>query len=470
LNKKEMFVIGMLVLVCIVASTITIPPTYEKNSELEFKSIGELPEFILMVEPPTVPNSIMRYNIVNRNVTVDYVRSIGNKFGLVGYAEPANPGTLGIASDENGTQSQLMVYINSSSIFYITSNGMEYTPQTNLPNSEDARYTATNYLLNIGLLPADAFFEKVTANKVGIINKSTGLITDEKNISLQVHFSRRINDVPVFGPGAKLKVLVCNNSEISGVFMVWREINPCGNITIESPLQAYTKLKSGKALYEIPSNTTKAQIKEIVLGYWMEPADVLQDLVHVVYLFKGVAYNKFNTSIGNFTCYVPADSSTLFISGDLRPYEAQSQETTWLENCSPFILFFLAYILPTILVAAWFIKKRIKTGKNGTKWCLLGIVPVPVICVLSGITYTLYGYVMTWYQLVAEGEDPHAVKVPKVSPDTWHIWLAIYVPLITIMLFLTVLSAHRIRKLEKNSLGEDQRKKENIDTRKSDHS
>lgn len=178
--------------------------------------------------------------------------------------------------------------------------------QPNLPSDDDAGKIATEFLRNRGLLPEGAVFDRVTADQQITAVKGSDEVITSYNVTLQEVFARKIDNLPVVGPGHKLKVFIGNNSEVIGLFEVWRDIEPYRDVALKTPEAAYDDLVAGNVMVATRAVYGNVTIGDVYLAYWMEPADSRQGYVLPVYVFKGDVTNKAIDGTVPFTGYVRA--------------------------------------------------------------------------------------------------------------------------------------------------------------------
>ncbi len=265
--------------------------------------------FVLETPFPEMEDTFPALIIKTPVITPEYVEDIGKRFGFTCEAGSAGPRKIGMA-DETG---HLMVYEDSGAIWYSIPSKINpvVDSQPNLPSEDMAKKIAEKYLSEKGLLPAGAKLDGVVADKQLTREKGTGKILEEYNVTLQVYSStRKINGVPVVGPGNKLKVYIGDNGEVVGLLKAWKDVEPYMDIRIEAPTTAYNELTAGNGIYITPrmDQVDKVNIKNISLAYWMDPADQTQEYVLPVFVFEGEALDS---KLGNvpFKGYVPATLS-----------------------------------------------------------------------------------------------------------------------------------------------------------------
>ncbi|AKB27132.1 hypothetical protein MSSIT_0413 [Methanosarcina siciliae T4/M] len=260
---------------------------------------------------PSINDTVKIYTIRNSIVTTESVAEIGSKFGFVNCSPSnADPGTIGMFDGEK----HLSVYEKSGAIWYVIPSKMDpvVDMQPNLPDDETAKKIATDFLVSTNCLPQDSKFNEIVADQQITAEKGTDKVIQSYNTTLQVRYQREINGIPVVGPGSKLKVFIGDNNGVVGMFKVWRDVMPDINIKIKTPEKAYSDLVEGNDIVlPVRADGDKVIIKNVTLGYWMEPADKEQTNVLPVYIFKGDVIDSNGKYSGQYEGYVYATEGGL---------------------------------------------------------------------------------------------------------------------------------------------------------------
>lgn len=258
--------------------------------------------FEMDVAFPDVGPTMTIYQVKSVNVSKVDVEAIGRLLGFNGGAGVVNDGVLGMVE---GTKA-LNIYTASGAIWYADTAKLfkSVKKQPNLPPDAEAIEIAETFLSTKGLFPSDAVMSNVVADEQGEINTSTKKVSNVIKTDLQVIFDRKIDNVPVIGPGSKLKVYIGNDGEVTGFYKAWRVIEPYSECTIKTPEEAFEDLKAGKCRFAGPIGFDKAIVKEISLAYYIEAADKEQDFIEPVYVFKGELL--FGEDVAEFEALVPA--------------------------------------------------------------------------------------------------------------------------------------------------------------------
>lgn len=109
------------------------------------------------------------------------------------------------------------------------------TSAPQLPAREEAIKLAEEFLSKNGLMPKNrneltlAHFGGLRAAAV-IDGKKAGPVIDKL---ITVSYSRRVDDLPVIGPGSKVVVNIGNKGEVTGAIYRWRELNTASRKAVE---------------------------------------------------------------------------------------------------------------------------------------------------------------------------------------------------------------------------------------------
>ena len=299
---------------------------FDNNSMGSVSQLNNNSYNLLMDSYPTFNSTIMVYRTVTPVVTKEYVRGLGDTFGFFYGTEPV----LSDFSDIFGTlcanqsytlrdrgyigrelySKELCVYFSSGAIMYVNYDLFNVQP-TSLPDSEASKKIAEDFLNKNDLMPDDAVFSSASRGPSNLINTET----------MNVSYDRMINGLPVVcidPSGNRLEIDLSDNGEIAQFYKTWREVQPYKDVGIKTPQQAYDDLQNGKDvltetyLWESYCGTVgygTANITDISLGYFMQPAEQKQEYVTPVYIFKGnITGNDFNgkNSTIPYTAYVNA--------------------------------------------------------------------------------------------------------------------------------------------------------------------
>ncbi|MFX1532482.1 MAG: hypothetical protein ACFFBC_15300 [Promethearchaeota archaeon] len=206
----------------------------------------------------------------------------------------------------------LIIYRASDSLLLLNKkNGFRTSiPEgTRLPEQKEAYEIATNYLDQVGLSTNFAKFKSFTYSKGAMFKAETKQPT-LINSEAHVNFDFSLENIPVIGPGAKIKVSIVEGDEVSGLIYYWRTPSKEETIPIIEPREALKRLTADKSFKELSPDTASVKLYSITLGYYaMSPTDFQRFLVPV-YAIKGTVETKFLDPY-NFTQHVVAVDMSL---------------------------------------------------------------------------------------------------------------------------------------------------------------
>jgi len=294
---------------------IPSPTIYEPKAPLSH------PEIIVDTSLPTVPEKVKVYKVIEPDAKKE-ISDIMKIFNVDGNIEE--------------TDDAFMVKDKQFEIEVLKSSGrircLSYSAFTadnlvkKLPEEEDAKKIAVDFLNTNGLMPKDAKFDKIVIDKIIQANKDpeTGKISEEEFPQyIQVIFKRVIDNIPVDGPGEKLKVYIGDNGKIIGVYKCWRTYKPYAETKIISPSEALKNLKE-RGIYGVKVGKN-VKVIDMYLSYYAQPAVDKQDYLQPVYVFTVETENK-----DVFKQYIPAipgkDITHPKTESQQQPYTQQGKE------------------------------------------------------------------------------------------------------------------------------------------------
>jgi hypothetical protein len=254
-------------------------------------ALGDVPEvsFELAISLQDFPDKLPVYKMIKPNITEEYVKNLGAKFGLTG---EISEGTENFLMSDNTTRTYLEVYKATGTFrYYLPSK--EYPEKTStLPSDAEALKIATDFLVDRDLLPKGD-----VAYKVQVGGTSLGVPAH-----LLVSFKHAVQ---IIGPGARHGVRIGDGGEVVEVF--FNPTNPLVLPTLEivgaKPIQqAYEEMKNNKN-FSASRDSRKIKIDDITIAYWIEAINKGQDYVAPTYFFKGQCLDKdgklLDTPFGN---------------------------------------------------------------------------------------------------------------------------------------------------------------------------
>lgn len=202
----------------------------------------------------------------------------------------------------------LTIYPSSDSFWYYDDNlfaNDDYEQSKNIPNTKLARTIATDFLSQKKLLLpncqlASHSFSTVKSQKtdnkitknVRALNKNMRKERveriEEYNTEIHLNFLYTLDNLPVFGPGAKTRVSLVDPETVSGVYHFWRNpVRTEEKRKLLSPEFALELFCKNPRFAELSENSAQVVITEMDYGYYAFPPREMQKYLLPVYRFRG---------------------------------------------------------------------------------------------------------------------------------------------------------------------------------------
>lgn len=151
--------------------------------------------------------------------------------------------------------------------------------------------------------------------------------------SLAVMFGFELDGMRVLGPGAKARVVFGDNDKVIGTSLIWREIEPEGEMQLIGQAEAFERFKQlwPPEKVDNASIQTDIFIEKIENALYAEPGMYPQAVLEPVYLFKGYFEIKGMAKQGeirekeHFRILIAAsedaDKSPVITTGPVRQFE-----------------------------------------------------------------------------------------------------------------------------------------------------
>ena len=247
--------------------------------------------------PPYLPVSAIPemnvYRVVPRDVTEQYVQSIGRAFGLTGeVGEAKQCDSLVMADLTDPANPKVLKVSKASGQFYFQNQGKLFVanPDAGQFPVEDAAEAATSFLEEYGLLPQDAGASTVEFDTI-VEESDQGEVRQRLQQNTNVVYARQLPGDPaggqmvsVAGAGARLKVYLYDDGEhgeVMGAMGNWRNVEVMGSIPVNDFDRTWSFFdKYGEAL-----SPAKAQVAynravpiptEATQGYYEHPGSAEQ--------------------------------------------------------------------------------------------------------------------------------------------------------------------------------------------------
>lgn len=291
--------VGLIIIGAIIVSAIAIIGIQFSNQEhlipsANAKGVGmAVSDSLALNTPlPSVPGKILLYRTVHED-PANLITNYSKIFNVNGNIK--NDGTSMMILDQNGDTRALTVFIESDAMDYTDlSRWMKSDPRDSpelVPNEDTAKIIAEKYLRDKGLLPGDAEFSNFG---YAIGQSSNGTVYHKEAV---VSYNHVVNNMTVIGD--LLSVDVGGGGDILKVVKIWRNVMPNGEVSIDTPNQAYSELQNAGKTGMI----TNVSLEYYSGDSWKEPPYLLP-----VYSFQG----------SDFPYYVSAAPS-LGQSGVIQP-------------------------------------------------------------------------------------------------------------------------------------------------------
>jgi hypothetical protein len=173
-----------------------------------------------------------------------------------------------------------------------------------LPSSDEAVKLAQTYLAAYALQPGNE--RELTVAHVGGLRASS-MIGDKPGPVIDklvtVNFARKINEVPVIGPGSKVVVNIGNKGEVVGVIRHWRELAGSKRIAATETYSADEAKRFALAqMSKEFGSTSEFEILQTKIAYYDNNGTYLQP----VYAFETRVVNHELGDTFNYVSVVPA--------------------------------------------------------------------------------------------------------------------------------------------------------------------
>lgn len=176
---------------------------------------------------------------------------------------------------EQGDQS-LEVFRASDSLWWTDHSLMKLdlpTQEIQLPESSEAIELAQNYLRERGLDPGSEALPSVT------YSKSTTIVGQELQTvrtAVDVNFRFRAREIPIWGPGAKVKVTFSHGGRPAQVVFFWRDYEPADEFVPSDPELALKRFQQLSTYRELRGTAARIRITKVSLGYVALPPREIQ--------------------------------------------------------------------------------------------------------------------------------------------------------------------------------------------------
>jgi hypothetical protein len=199
------------------------------------------------------------------------------------------------AAEDQGTQVVLRdnlrvleVYIPSDS-FWWTDLEVAYREKipdgSKMPGDEEAKKMALKYMND--LCPWRQNAKIVSVDKsLSAVSQAKGKTLGVVDTEIQVNFAFSIDDFPVMGPGAKVKVSLVEGGRLSNFLCFWRELTKEKTVKTIHPLVALDRLIHEPRFAHFTPEKVSVSLEQMRFGYYALPPFEFQRYLVPVYEVK----------------------------------------------------------------------------------------------------------------------------------------------------------------------------------------
>jgi len=169
-------------------------------------------------------------------------------------------------------------------------------PKSKLPEKEEAFKNAEAYLDKVKLTNN---FAKITGYKLSkIMNFKPGEKNPElKETEAHVMYNFSVENIPIIGPGAKIKFSLIEGGKMSGLLYFWRSITPYQKWPLISPKEALKRFKANPRFKQLSSESASIILDNMYFGYYALTPTEFQRYLIPVYAIIGKVQMKVGSKI-----------------------------------------------------------------------------------------------------------------------------------------------------------------------------
>ncbi len=204
----------------------------------------------------------------------------------------------------------LTIYPFSDSFWFYDDNlfaNEDFKQSKNIPNPRSAVIIANDFLAEKNLLLPNSqlvshSYSTVRSQKIDNKVIQSGCLwplkknprkerierIDEYNTEIHLNYLYTLDDLPVFGPGAKTRVSLVDSQTVSGVYHFWRNpLRTSEKRKLLSPEFALEVFCKNPRFADLKEDSARVLITEMDYGYYALPPRVAQKYLLPVYIFRG---------------------------------------------------------------------------------------------------------------------------------------------------------------------------------------
>lgn len=212
-------------------------------------------------------------------------------------------------------ENALELFTVSDSLWYINRlMSLQEKATGKLPTNEEAKRFSDQWLAQNAFMSNEVRFTGYS--QATSKNGTQQGKTEEQVTELHVNYSFELDKLPVFGPGAKIKISFSEKDKISDFLYFWRECHKIGEAKVMSQEMALEIFTKNFRFAQLKPETASVKVDKMELGFYQFSPDILQKQLIPVYRVKGNVTTEFLPEY-LFTHYIVAVKFT--------PEEAKAQ-------------------------------------------------------------------------------------------------------------------------------------------------
>ena len=163
--------------------------------------------------------------------------------------------------------------------------------KVSLPTKDEAYEITNDALKKYELSVEHAKISSFTYTELAKETNTDGKMQIQK-IEANVEFNFELDDLPVWGPGAKIKTSLVENS-VAGILYFWRKPVYENVIPVIHPLSALERFTTDRSFKYLDKETAEINIHSASLGYYSLSPSAFQRFLIPVYAIKYTVNSKF---------------------------------------------------------------------------------------------------------------------------------------------------------------------------------
>lgn len=237
-----------------------------------------------MAELPKYQREIPIFRTPIPEIDKEIIEKRSNVFSVNGKVK--NLGSILVIEDSS---SILELFEASGSVWWTRKTKLKSEPHisVNFPNEKEAIFKANTYLAKVELASK-------LANPVSVTYTETLYESNNQKVPLKVITSQHVNyefrleEIPIWGPGAKTQVTFGENNQVIEVLKFWREPKKEQSTTKLITAEKASKIfQNYEAFSDLSEQKAKVQVDDIAFGFYALPPREVQACLIPVYRFKG---------------------------------------------------------------------------------------------------------------------------------------------------------------------------------------